>query len=235
MEGIIVKKLCKSYRGRKGNDFLVLKEVEFKWNPCEFISLVGESGCGKSTLARIMIGLEKPEQGRIEMGGENICTWNYTQWKKRRNKIQAVFQDTTGTLNPVRSVFHNLESVMVNLTDLSVKERRNRIEELMELTNMDRHLLKTPVRRLSGGEQRRLSLIRAMSIRPNYLILDEVTSGLDFISANAVMKVLERYREEYGCSFLFITHDKNQAYRLSNRILMMQNGRLVREGSKSFY
>lgn len=102
----------------------------------------------------------------------------------------------------------------------------------MELTHMDSKLLDVPPRQLSGGEQRRLSLVRAMSIRPRYLILDEVLSGLDLISADAVMSVLEQYHREFDCSFLLITHDMDSAYRLSDTILTMQSGQIVRVGIK---
>ncbi|MEY8352018.1 dipeptide/oligopeptide/nickel ABC transporter ATP-binding protein [Lachnospiraceae bacterium 54-53] len=232
MEGINIENLSKTYRGDKGASFRALDQVNFHWKPGEFISLVGESGCGKSTLARILVGLEKPDKGNIELDGENTCSWSYSKWREKRTRIQAVFQDTTGTLNPVRSVYYNLESAMVHLTRMTASQRKERIQELMELTRLEKHLMKTPVRQLSGGEQRRLSLVRAMSLRPDYFILDEVTSGLDLISSDAVLGVLEQYHREYGCAFLFITHDKNQAYRLSDRILMMQNGHLVREGIK---
>lgn len=121
---------------------------------------------------------------------------------------------------------------MVNLTELNASQRRSRIEELMTLTHMDSRLLETPVRQLSGGEQRRLSLLRALAIRPQYLILDEVLSGLDLISADAVMTLLERYRQEYECAILLVTHDMDSAYRLSDTILTMHSGQIVRTGIK---
>lgn len=149
------------------------------------------------------------------------------------NQNQAVFQDAGGTLNPMRSVRSNVEEAMINLTDLTREQRHERIKELMELTHMDSKLLDVPPRQLSGGEQRRLSLVRAMSIRPRYLILDEVLSGLDLISADAVMSVLEQYHREFDCSFLLITHDMDSAYRLSDTILTMQSGQIVRVGIKN--
>ena len=141
-------------------------------------------------------------------------------------------RDASGTLNPMRSVRSNVEEAMVNLTSLSKRERRERIGELMELTHMEKKLLDVPARQLSGGEQRRLSLVRAMSIRPKYLILDEVLSGLDLISADAVIRVLEQYHREFDCAFLLITHDMDSAYRLSDTILTMQAGQIVRVGIK---
>ena len=90
-----------------------------------------------------------------------------------------------------------------------------------------------PVRQLSGGEQRRLSLLRALSIHPQFLVLDEVTSGLDLLSADAVLQVLERYHEEFGCAYLLITHDRQTAYRISSRILELNQGVFVREAVRT--
>ena len=120
------------------------------------------------------------------------------------------------------------------MTQLDKRQRRARIDELMELTHMDSHLLQIPVRQLSGGEQRRLSLLRALSIHPQFLVLDEVTSGLDLLSADAVLQVLERYHEEFGCAYLLITHDRQTAYRISSRILELNQGVFVREAAVSY-
>lgn len=165
--------------------------------------------------------------------GKNIADWKQSVWRENRKRIQAVFQDASGTLNPARSVYHNVEEALRNLTTLDKVKRHEQIENLMELTHMDEKLLKVPVRQLSGGEQRRLSLLRALSIHPQYLVLDEVTSGLDQISANAVLNLLETYHEEYGCAYLLITHDRQIACRLSHRILEIQGGKFVRQGLRA--
>ena len=175
---------------------------------------------------------EMANKGTIFLDGEDTSSCSTEDWRKRRTKLQAVFQDASGTLNPMRSVRSNVEEAMVNLPSLSKRQRRERIGELMELTHMEERLLEIPARQLSGGEQRRLSLVRAMSIRPKYLILDEVLSGLDLISADAVMHVLEQYHREFDCAFLLITHDMDSAYRLSDTILTMQAGQIVRVGIK---
>lgn len=104
------------------------------------------------------------------LDGESISKWNYNQWRIHRKKIQAVFQDATGSLNRRLSVEHNLEEALRNLTNLSAKERKQRILELMDLTATDRRLLNTLTRNLSGGEQRRIALLRALAVRPDYLI-----------------------------------------------------------------
>ena len=232
MDGLIAEHISKTYAGAHGLSFAALRDVSIHLEPGSFTSLVGESGSGKSTLARLLVGLEPPDQGTISLDGEDTSGWSTEDWRKRRTKLQAVFQDASGTLNPMRSVRSNVEEAMVNLTSLSKRQRRERIGKLMELTHMEERLLEVPARQLSGGEQRRLSLVRAMSIRPKYLVLDEVLSGLDLISADAVMRVLEQYHREFDCAFLLITHDMDSAYRLSDTILTMQAGQIVRVGIK---
>ena len=167
------------------------------------------------------------------LDGENIAKWSYGQWRSHRTKIQAVFQDATGSLNRRRSVEHNLEEALRNLTKLSSQERKQRILELMDLTATNRKLLDTPTKNLSGGEQRRVALLRALAVRPDYLILDELTSGLDLISQKAIREVLEAYHREYRCSYFLITHDMKFAYRLSQRIYELESGQIVNIGQSN--
>ena len=232
MDKIVISNVSKDYLDVKGNSFSALKNISFEWNSKENIAIIGESGSGKSTLARLIIGIEKPSSGQIMIENEDSTKWNFRRFRKVRHKLQAVFQDASGTLNPAHSVYRNLEQALRNLSDLNSEERRKRIYELMELTNMKQDLLKVPVKQLSGGEQRRLSLLRALSLHPNYLILDEVTSGLDLISADAVLSTLEKYHSEYGCAYLLITHDKQNAYRIADRILEIQKGGIISIGQK---
>lgn len=230
MEGIVIQDLCKSYPRENGQQFKALQNISLQWREGEFVALIGDSGSGKSTLARMLLGLEQPDSGTIRMNGTRLTGLNSSEWKTHRKQIQAVFQDASGTLNPSRSVYANTEAAMKHLTNYNRRQREERILHLMELTGLSKRLLTVPVRQLSGGEQRRFSLLRAISVEPRYLVLDEATSGLDLVSAASVLKVLETYKKEMGCGFLFITHDMQSAYRLADRIIKMQQGRFVLEG-----
>ena len=233
MEQIRVSHVSKDFLDASGKVFRALRDISFTWDKGENISLIGESGSGKSTLARLLIGLEKPTAGEIYLDGEDIQMWGYDQWRSHRTKIQAVFQDASGSLNRRLSVGRNLEEALRNLTKLSSQERRQRILELMDLTATSRKLLDTPTKNLSGGEQRRVALLRALAVRPDYPILDELTSGLDLISQKAIREVLEAYHKEYRCSYMLITHDLKFAYSLSQRIYELENGQIINIGQSN--
>lgn len=232
MEGIIAQNICHSYRQAGTKPVVVLDDVSLCLSPGECVALTGESGSGKSTIARLLLGFEKPRDGRILLDGMDVTTWSARRWRQYRPRIQAVFQDAAGTLNPQRTVYRNMEEGLINLTSLDAAARKKEIFGLMERFHMPQRLLKTPTRQLSGGEQRRASLVRALALRPKYLVLDEVTSGLDAISAKAVLDTLQSYQAGFGCAYLFITHDQDCACRMADRIVHMQKGRLVREGVK---
>ena len=229
MEGFVVDHVSKTYIDEAQRPFQVLHEVSFSWSAGENIAILGESGSGKSTLARLMIGLERPSEGRILINGVDTTKWSLREWRKYRGKIQAVFQDAGGTLNPSWSTSQNVEEALVNLTDFSPSQRKKRIAELMEQTGLSQSLLDTPVRRLSGGEQRRLALLRSLSISPEFLILDEVTAGLDLISTEAVLQLLEKYEQEHDCAYLVITHDLQIASRLCEVIYEIEHGKITKK------
>ena len=190
---------------------------------------MGESGSGKSTLARLLIGLEKPSSGAIFIDDQDIARLSNRRWRRYRTDLQAVFQDERGTLSPKRSVYQNAEEALCNLTVMRKEERRSCILDLMDQLNMSQSLLQVPVRQLSGGEQRRIGLLRALAIKPKFLILDEVTAGLDLLSTEAVLNLLQNYQEAHACSYLLITHDLGAASRLCSHMFEIDHGRIIHE------
>lgn len=230
MGEIVIQNVNQVYHNANQGDFNALSDINLHLCKGESLAIEGESGSGKSTLARLLIGIEKPTSGKILLDGEDITCWNYRTWKQHRKKIQAVFQDSSGTLNPARSAYANVEEALVNLTDKKRAERKKHILDLMDAVHMDYGLLETPVRQLSGGEQRRLSLLRAIAVEPDYLIMDEVISGLDLISADAVLTLVENFVKLSDSSCIFITHSRKDAMRIANRIIIMQEGRIAEQG-----
>ena len=230
MGEIVIRNMNKVYRGKSSGDFNALSNINLHIGKGENLAVLGESGSGKSTLARLLVGIEKPTSGEILLNGEDTTCWNYKKWRLNRKTIQAVFQDPSGTLNPARTAYENVEEALVNLTDKKKKARRKHILDLMCAVHMDYRLLETPVLRLSGGEQRRLSLLRAIAVEPDYLIMDEVTGGLDLISADAVLTLVENFAKLSGSSCILITHSKKEAMRIAKRAIIMQEGRIAEQG-----
>ena len=211
MGEIVIQNVNQVYHNANQGDFNALSDINLHLCKGESLAIEGESGSGKSTLARLLIGIEKPTSGKILLDGEDITCWNYRTWKQHRKKIQAVFQDSSGTLNPARSAYANVEEALVNLTDKKRAERKKHILDLMDAVHMDYGLLETPVRQLSGG-------------------MDEVTSGLDLISADAVLTLVENFVKLSDSSCIFITHSRKDAMRIANRIIIMQEGRIAEQG-----
>lgn len=224
--------IYKNYPGNSHRIIQVLSDVSLSLEEHQFITVMGESGVGKSTLVRIVSGVEKPSQGKVLLEGEDTQRWRFGDWKKHRTQVQAVFQDAAGSMNPGQSIYANVEKSLICLTSLDKKARKERILSVMELLGLKEALLKVPVKVLSGGEQRRFSLLRALVVLPRYLILDEVLSGLDLVSKSQVVAFLKNYRTQYPCGVLMITHSISDAYALSDRIYLMENGTITREGKK---
>ena len=210
MDRIELDNLTRTYYDAQGETFCALDHASLIWEQGHSIAIMGESGSGKSTLARLMIGLERPSEGRVLINGVDTTKWGLREWRKYRGKIQAVFQDAGGTLNPSWSTSKNVEEALVNLTDLSPSQRKNRIAELMEQTGLSKSLLDTP-------------------ISPEFLILDEVTAGLDLISTEAVLQLLEKYEQEHDCAYLVITHDIQVASRLCEVICEIEHGKFTKK------
>lgn len=218
-----VEDVCKSYR--KG-DWLgkarqqVLYDIGFEWKEGECLGIIGESGSGKSTLGRLLLGIEKPDQGAITFKGKPV-----SDRKTRRGGISAVFQDYTSSINP----FYTVEQAMLEPLKLAKEVpqlRKSKIEHLLKQVGLDAsYLLKYP-HELSGGEAQRVCIARAVSTEPACIVLDEAISALDSSVQMQVLELLKSLRETHGMGYIFITHDIQAAAYLCNRIMIVRSGRI---------
>lgn len=208
-----------------------LKEISFTVNRGETLTLIGESGSGKSTLALIVAGLILPDSGRVLLNGLDLIAL-YKKNPKIRREIQIIFQDPFNTLNPRFRVFDTLsEPLLIHRIFLRrrIKEETVKILEMVGLS--PEYLYKYP-HELSGGERQRIAIARAIILRPQLLICDEPTSNLDLSIQAQILNLLLKIKKEKNLTLLFITHDLNIAGFISDRIIVLYEGKIIEEGIK---
>lgn len=228
-----VRDLHKAYRVRGSTDVLrAVDGVSFDLHRQETLGIVGESGCGKSTTARLIVRLETPTSGSIELGGTDLAGLNGRALREARRRVQLVFQDPHASLNPRLDVGSTLTEVLQvhRLGEGSTAGRRRRVAELISMVGLPRALATRYPHQLSGGQRQRVGIARALAVEPEILVLDEPISALDVSVQSEVMNLLTRLREELGLSYLFISHDLGMVRHVSDRIAVMYLGRIVELG-----
>ncbi|HXH03236.1 MAG TPA: ABC transporter ATP-binding protein [Candidatus Competibacteraceae bacterium] len=196
--------------------------------PGQAMGLVGESGCGKSTLARAVMGLAPVTAGAVRYRGVRISGLGRAALRPYRKRLQMIFQDPAGALNPRRSVAQCLEEPLeIHFPDWDAPRRRARAAELLRQVGLlPAHLARYP-HELSGGQRQRVTIARALAVEPELLILDEPLSALDVSVQAQIVNLLAELRERLGLSYLFISHDLALVQQLCDEVLVMQAGKLV--------
>ncbi|MGQ3212388.1 ABC transporter ATP-binding protein [Shinella sp.] len=188
----------------------------------EFFSLLGPSGCGKTTALRMIGGFEHPSEGELLLDGEDI-----TGVPPYRRDVNMVFQSYS--LFPHMDVYDNIEYGL-RRKGIQREERRKRIAEVVGLAQLEAYLGRRPTQ-LSGGQQQRVALARALVNRPKVLLLDEPLAALDAKLRSSMQTELRRIQQEVGITFVFVTHDQQEAFALSDRVAVMRAGRLEQVGT----
>jgi phospholipid/cholesterol/gamma-HCH transport system ATP-binding protein len=203
------------------------KGVSFYLKEGETIGLLGRSGTGKSVLLRSLIGLENIDDGEIKFHQKRIDTLSETQLYPVRTKISYAFQ--SGALFDSINVFENIAYPLFEHTKLTEDEIETRVIEILKIINMEDayHLMPSD---LSGGMQKRVGLARAMALRPEILLYDEPTAGLDPHNVEMVLEVMGRFKEQ-GLSGIFVTHDIPAAKRICDRLLILTDGKIGFNGT----
>lgn len=193
--------------------------------PGESVAIVGESGSGKSTFAKAMVGLV-PYSGELRLEGE-LLSGRRTREQIRR--LQMVFQDPSSSLNPSMTVGRMLEE-LIRFHDMTPRGRVSaRAQELLEMVGLPASTFSALPRRLSGGQRQRVGIARALAVEPSVLIADESTAALDVSVQAAILNLLARLRAELGLTLLFISHDLSVVRHISERVVVMKDGRIVED------
>ncbi|MBI2584532.1 MAG: ABC transporter ATP-binding protein, partial [Rhodospirillales bacterium] len=202
--------------------------ISFHIRKGETLGLVGESGCGKTTTGRCILQLEKATEGQILFEGRDLTKLTQKEMSPIREKIQVIFQDPYSSLNPRMKIGEIIgEPIKVHgiITDPAKRDRR--IAELLSLCGLDPKFSDRYPHEMSGGQRQRVGIARALAVNPEFIICDEAVSALDVSIQAQVINLLEDLRDEFGLTYLFISHDLSVVRHLCHRVAVMYLGKMV--------
>ncbi len=212
---------------QRGKDVVAVADANFDVRPGEFIGVVGESGSGKSTLARLIMGLETPTSGSIQVDQSDVTAGDAAARDARLKALQMVFQDPQSALNPRR----NVERLITQSMEATgTKGRSDRAVELMRETGLPSDLISRYPSELSGGQKQRVNIARALCVAPRLLVADEIVSGLDVSVQAQILNLLRELRDDLGIALVLISHDLGVVRYLCSRVCVMRNGLVVEQG-----
>jgi peptide/nickel transport system ATP-binding protein len=218
----------------QADSFKAVDGISFEIKRGESVGLVGESGCGKSTTSMMVMRLLDPTSGIVTFDGEDIGSIPAKEFAKSpmRKRIQMVFQDPTESLNPRFTAVRAIADPILRMSDIKGRDAvRARCEELARNVGLPVELLDRFPHQLSGGQKARVGIARAIALSPELVILDEPTAALDVSVQAVVLNLLEDLKHSLGMSYLFVSHDLNVVRLLCDRVIVMQTGKIVEEGS----
>ena len=234
-EVIRVENLTKEFdiRGEKGakKKLLAVDDVSFSLRKGATLALVGESGSGKSTVANMVLNLLDPTSGKVFYKGTDLSTLGSRELFEMRRKLQVVFQNPYGSLDPMYSIYRCIEEPLVVHKTGSRKEREARVAELLDMVAMPRSTMRRYPNELSGGQRQRIAVARALALNPEVIVLDEAVSALDVLVQNQILQLLAGLQEELDLSYLFITHDLAVVRQTADDVAVMRQGKLVESGT----
>ena len=201
--------------------------ISFEIKGRENLGLVGESGCGKSTTARVILQLLQATSGKVYFKEQEITSISSEDLRKRRPQMQMIFQDPQDSLNPRMTVGSIISEPIFEHQRLKVKQRRERVEQLLNSVGLDPYVTNRYPHEFSGGQRQRIGIARALALSPDFIICDEPIAALDVSIQAQVINLLEDLQEEYGLTYLFISHDLSMIRHISDRVAVMYLGRIV--------
>jgi peptide/nickel transport system ATP-binding protein len=208
-----------------------VNDVSFDIYKGETLGLVGESGCGKTTLGRTLLRLVEPASGKIIYDKKDITKLSKDQVKQLRREVQLVFQDPYSSLNPRLTIGAALsEPMKLAGIETDAKARRKKVAELLERVNLAPAMMNRYPHEFSGGQRQRIVIARALALSPDFLVCDESVSALDVSVQAQVLNLLNELKKDLSLTMLFISHDLSVVRYMSDRIMVMNKGKIVEEG-----
>ncbi len=206
--------------------------MSFSLNNGETLGIVGESGCGKSTLGRLIMQLVEADSGKIMVSGQDVTHVQGRELKHLRKNMQMIFQDSYASLNPRMRAGKIIEEPLIIHREGSTRDRRKRVEQVLELVGLSRKSYNKFPHQFSGGQRQRLDIARALICNPKIIICDEAVSALDVSVQSQILNLLKELQERLNLSYLFISHDLSVVRHISDTVLVMYLGRVVEVAQK---
>ncbi|MEP2704248.1 MAG: dipeptide ABC transporter ATP-binding protein [Roseibium sp.] len=217
---------------KKGSQLTAVKGVSFDVKRGSTLAVVGESGCGKSTLARMLTMIDAQTSGGIEIDGLPIDISKTGISKEMRQKVQIIFQNPYGSLNPRQKIGHVLKEPLLLNTDMPAEERRDLALQMLEKVGLQpEHYGRYP-HMFSGGQRQRIAIARAIMMKPKLLVLDEPVSALDLSVQAQILNLLADLQDELGLTYVFISHDLSVVRYLADKVMVMYLGEVVEYGTR---
>ena len=220
---LIIENISKSFTVDKNKELKALKNINIRLKKGECIGIVGESGCGKSTLARIIVGIEKKTSGKIIFDDKEIDGISKTK------DIQMIFQSPLSSFNPRMKIIDYMWEPLRNYFKLSKKESIPLIIKSLVDVGLDETALEKYPHEFSGGQLQRITIARAIIIKPKLIVCDEITSALDVSVQKQILELLKKLQKDLALSYLFIGHDLAVVQNISQKIVVMYMGEIVEE------
>lgn len=207
----------------------VLSNISFSLEKGTCLGLLGTSGAGKSTLGKVILGLEQPEHGEVLFQGHNLYKADKKSRQLIRRNLQVVFQDSYSSVNPRLTAERIIGEPLENYESLTLAQQKKAVIELLERVGLNETDLKKYPHQFSGGQLQRINIARAIALKPKLIVLDEAVSSLDMVTQTLILELLQGLKEDFQLSYLFITHDIKAAYTISDRIGVLEKGKLIQQ------
>ncbi|MFJ4265726.1 ABC transporter ATP-binding protein [Paenarthrobacter nicotinovorans] len=234
-EVLKVEELTKVFKLRGGigktTDFKAVDSVSFSVRRGTTTAIVGESGSGKSTVAQMVLNLLEPTSGKIIFDGVDTSTLNSKDLFKFRRRVQPIFQDPYGSLDPMYNIFRTIEEPLRTHKIGTKASREKKVRELLDQVALPQSTMRRYPNELSGGQRQRIAIARALALDPEVIICDEAVSALDVLVQAQVLNLLAELQDNLGLTYLFITHDLAVVRQIADHVCVMQKGKLVETGS----